>query len=162
PPRSAAIHRRLVRWLVEPDLAAAGQHDCRLQSEFRVLDVSAAHLPCLQSLDSRMQVVAHQVQDDSEEVAARVALQKVSGASMGGHLGGRQREEHPTFFGRDGTGAKDSPQHLLVRIWSLAVQEKVSAVNHAMNLQGSVVGLNGLATLSYRHLKARLQPNIES
>jgi hypothetical protein len=38
----------------------------------------------------------------------------------------------------------------------------VSAVNHAMNLQGSVVGLNGLATLSYRHLKARLQPNIES
>src|SRR5262249_8820250 len=116
-----------------PDLAAAWQRDRRLQSEFRVLDRRTGDLPGLQSLDGRMQVVAHQIQDDSGKVTAGGTLAKRPGAVMGRDFRGRQRQNEAAFLGWDRPGFQDSAKNLLVRRGSRAVEKKVSTVYHGLD-----------------------------
>src|SRR5262245_13579826 len=88
-----AFDRSLVRRLVETHLTAAWQDDRRLDSELGVRYFCLAKPLGLQLFDSCIEVVAHQVQDRTEQIMACVTLREIRGTAMSGHLRGRQRED---------------------------------------------------------------------
>src|SRR5262245_46680733 len=88
--RSAASacpgNRTGMSWLVESDLATAGQAKRRHQAEALVADLLRELDPLgAQLFDRRANVIAHQVQ-----LVVSIAVGR-----MGGQLGGRKREDQP-------------------------------------------------------------------
>lgn len=127
---SAFLDGHGMGWLVEADLASAGQAKRGLASPIRLFDGRANHLLSPQRLDGCRQVIAHQVENRPQEIPPSVCLSAGPVRGMEGNLGGRQSKNQPALAGIHVTKtenvAKEGPVCPGVR----AVKQDVSTKNH--------------------------------
>ena len=116
-----------MRRLIQPDAAAARQADRCVQPPRRRVDLRAADIPVTQRLHDRVDVVAHEIENDAEHLVVGMLLRKlvVILQRMDGQLRRRQPENQPAMSGIDRFEAEDVTEKRPVRVGTLAVDEEV-------------------------------------
>jgi hypothetical protein len=108
-------------WLVESDLATAGQPKLRQQAEALVADLLRELDPLgAQLLDRRANVLAHQVQ-----LVVGIAV-----SGMSGKLGGREGEDQPPSAGIDRGEIEHLAKEGSVRSSIAGENDRVNADDH--------------------------------
>src|SRR5262249_26915802 len=113
--------RRRVLRLVDAEFPAARQRQARDRSPSLLVDRRALYFLLLHFGDERLDVVAHQ-----EELVYVVLVGR-----MHCYLGWRQREDQPAMTCIDRLVLQHVPEECSVSLRILAVDDDVSAVNHA-------------------------------
>src|SRR6185436_16837409 len=130
----AEVESRRVGRLVETDLAAAGQHEGGLDPPGRLGNLAVADTLGCQRFEVGAQVVAHEVEDGSQELSLSMKLSTGFVGGMDGDLGGRERKDQPASTDVDETKSQDVAQEHPVGVRILAVEEDVSAHDHGASL----------------------------
>lgn len=89
-----------------------------------VRDFGVAKPLGLQLFDSCIEVVAHEVQDCTEQIMACVTLREIGATAMSGNLRGRQREGQSLVSRRDRNRCEHIVQRRLVRYGIVTVRSK--------------------------------------
>jgi len=133
------IECRRMFWLVESDLAAAGQLEGGSDAPAFLMNLRALDLLGFQEFDLRAHVVAHEIEHGPQQ-AMSVVLERpvvlVGGMKSG--LGGRQFEDQPTVAGVDGREVQDVAKEAAIGFRVLAVEQEVRADDHAEECNSKV------------------------
>src|SRR5215470_3733297 len=135
--RRPSLRRLRLKWrgvlrLVDAECPAAWERKPRDRSPTLLIDGRALHLLPLHLGDERMDVVAHQ-----EKFVHIVFVGR-----MHRHLAWRQREDQPTVASVDRLVLQHVAEERSVSLGILAVDDDVSAVNHAQSVSDATAPPN--------------------
>jgi len=117
--------------LVQSDLAATGQLNCRLDAPGRFFHLRAFDLLGFERLHQILQIAAHQIKYGLQQAAISVNhWAAVRFDRMHGKFGGRQREDQPAVAYIDVREFQNIPEEGAIRFRIVAVEQNVSARNH--------------------------------
>src|SRR5262249_39181204 len=128
--------RRRMPRLIEPDLAAAGQAEGRLDPPGCFFDRGVTHLGGFQLLEIGTQIVTHQVEHRAEQFALGVndlVIIVVGGMKRG--FGRRKFEDQPAAAGIDGREAEHVAKECAIGFGIIAVEKDMRADKHAESLE---------------------------
>src|SRR6266536_634671 len=127
---SGSADRGGVGWLVEADLAPAGQPDRGLEPPFCFLDLGAGHPLGFERSHGRPQVVTHEGENAAEEIMLAVALGKGAARGMDPQLRGRKAENEPSATRVDRGESQDVAKERPIGLGVAAVEKDMSASDH--------------------------------
>ena len=119
-----------MRGLIEPELATARETDGCPKSPILLLDLCRNDAFGRQGLERGVEVVAHEIEHRAEQLVSRMTLDEALTRGMHGDLGRRQGEDQPSSAGVDTLKTQDLAQKTPIGIGILAIEQKVSAVDH--------------------------------
>jgi hypothetical protein len=124
--------------LINSDFRAAGQLDRCFDSPSFLFAHRTLYALSLQRLYERSQVVAHEVEVRSRQLAFAVKLTSLAVGGVNRGFGGWQGKEQPTSAGVDRAKVQNIPKESAVGLRIFTVEEDVSACdsgNHTMILK---------------------------
>jgi hypothetical protein len=126
------IQSRGVLWLVESDLATAGQLDGGFDSPTRFVDLGAPYVLRLQEFDLLVQVITHEIEDGSQQVMTSVKLLAILAlGGMDSYFRGRKFEDQPAVTGVHPREVQDVAKEGAIGFGTFAGDQDVSADKHA-------------------------------
>jgi len=120
-----------MRRLVQPDVAAAGERNRGRDSPIRRLHLGAVHILRLQRRDETIEIVAHQIQDSTQQFMAGMTLRELSIRRVNRRFCGRHAENQPASADIDRRESKNIAKEGPIRLGISAVDQEMSADNHA-------------------------------
>lgn len=131
---SRLCERRWMSRLVQPDFATAGQRDRCFHSPIGLFGRRAPHVFLGERPHGRGQIVAHQVEHGSQQLALGMLLDEVSVTRMDAHLGRGKRKDQPATSDVDCFQFEHVTEEGSIGFRVLAVEKEMRAVKHPASL----------------------------
>lgn len=119
-----------MRGLIESNVPAAGQRDGRRVTPRRGLHLSAVNVFFFERRDRSLKIIAHQVEDCSQQLVSGMLLGELALERMKSGLGGRHGEDQPALPNIARAEAENVAKEGAVRFRILAVEQEVRTENH--------------------------------